>query len=123
MVSKYDLRRYYKQVRRQLICSGKEKQKTIAYLQEGIADYLDANPQADMAQLQVQFGTPEYIAACSIKAMDTEGLSGKLHARKRICSWVAAAILAALLLLGISLVFSMVAYYVSIGGYNIILNS
>lgn len=123
MISNSALRHYYRQVRGQLICSGKEKRKTIAYLQEGIADYLDANPQADMAQIQGQFGTPEYIAACSIKAMDTEGLSEKLHARKRICSWVAAAILAALLLWGISLVFSMVAYYVSIGGYNIILNS
>lgn len=118
MVSKSALRHYYRQIRGQLICSREEKRKTLAYLEEGIADYLDANPQADMAQIQAYFGTPEKIAADSAKIMDNNTLSRRLCVKKRIVVCVAAAVLAALLLWTAGIVVSTVIYGGIIDGFS-----
>ena len=118
MISNSALRHYYRQVRGQLVCSGDEKRKTIAYLKEAVADYLEANPQADMAQIQGQFGTPEDIAACSTKTMDNKTLSGKLCVKKRILACLIGAVLVALLIWAIGIVVGNVIYYEILEGVH-----
>ena len=98
MVKKSDLRRYYRQIHKQLVGSGKEKRKIITYIAEDISDYLEANPQADIAQIQECFGTPEYIAAYIAKTMDDQELIRQIRIKKRILVSVVAALLAALLI-------------------------
>lgn len=120
MISKSTLSHYYRQIQGQLICSKEEKRKTIAYLKEVIAAYLEDNPQADMARIQAQFGTPESIAADSTKTMDNKTLSRKLRVKKRIFLCVAAVAFTALLLWTIGIVVDRVIYYEILDGFGII---
>lgn len=92
-----DLNRYYREVRSWLPCSRKLKESIMSQLQENVRDYLEEHPDADAAQIQAHFGTPETIAAAYVDEMGTDVLLRDLRIRRKIVSLTAgtmAAILA-----------------------------
>lgn len=77
-------RRYLRNVRDWLPCSGKLKREIMARIKNVLDDYLAEHPEADFAELSRRFGLPEQIAASYVEDMDTEELLRNLRIRRRI---------------------------------------
>lgn len=54
-----ELRRYYRAVRRRLICPCALRRQTLENLQSNVAEYLESHPGATMADVEAHFGTAE----------------------------------------------------------------
>ena len=54
-----ELRRYYRAVRRRLICPRALRRQTLENLQSNVAEYLESHPGATMADVEAHFGTAE----------------------------------------------------------------
>lgn len=116
-VNKSQLRSYYRGVRGGLICAGKEKRVLLANLRENVSGYLAENPRAGIEEIQARFGSPEYIAAYSLRDLPDRQLVKKVHIRRRIAALFAAAVLAALLILGTGMGTVVSNDYANKGGY------
>ncbi len=77
-------RRYLRNVRDWLPCSGKLKREIMARIKNVLDDYLAEHPNADFAELSHRFGLPKQIAASCVEDMDTEELLRNLRIRRRI---------------------------------------
>ena len=51
------LRRYYRAIRRRLICPRALRRQTLENLQSNVAEYLEGHPGAAMADIEAHFGT------------------------------------------------------------------
>ena len=76
---KWQLRRYYWEVKSFLPCSRKLKKRCIADLKANVEGFLEQNPQAGFAAIQERFGTPRQIAAAFVEEADTEQLLRRLR--------------------------------------------
>lgn len=77
-------RRYLRNVKDWLPCSGKLKREIMARIKNVLDDYLAEHPDADFAELSHRFGLPKQIAASYVEDMDTEELLRNLRIRRRI---------------------------------------
>lgn len=91
-------RRYLRNVKDWLPCSGKLKREIMARIKNVLDDYLAEHPDADFAELSHRFGLPEQIAASYVEDMDTGGLLRNLRIRRRIVGIVTCAALIAVTL-------------------------
>lgn len=82
-------RRYLRNVKDWLPCSGKLKREIMARIKNVLNDYLAEHPDADFAELSHRFGLPKQIAASYVEDMDTEELLRNLRIRRRIVGIVA----------------------------------
>lgn len=87
-------RRYYQAVKARLKCSHSFKKQVLASLRRSMAE----TPDADLAELEARFGTPEQFAQNIMENLEPEQFS-KAHPGK-LRAWIAAAILLVALLLG-----------------------
>lgn len=78
------LRRYLRTIRSYLPCSRKVKKQILKEIQGNVNAYLEENPKADYAQIEVRFGSPKSIAAAYVDDMDTQELLHALHIRNKI---------------------------------------
>lgn len=62
IIPKKDFMRYYKRIRRALLCKRKLKNKFLGDLKNSVSLYLAENSTADIAELTAHFGSPEEIA-------------------------------------------------------------
>ena len=77
-------KKYCRQVRQLLPCSGRVKRSIAAQLENRLANYLAENPDADYEQIKLHFGAPETVAASYIESTGTAEILKSLRIRKRI---------------------------------------
>ena len=85
-----DLNRYCREVKTWLPCSGAEKKRIINRISDQVTRFLEETPNADYAQIEARFGTPQQIAAAAVDEMGTCELLRDLRIRKRLVSIIAA---------------------------------
>lgn len=96
------LRRYYRTIRSYLPCSNKLKRKVLNEIQGNVDAYLIEFPDADIAQIEARFGTPQAIAAAYVNDMDTKELLYALRIRRKITTSITVCIMLFLLLWGVT---------------------
>lgn len=74
------LRRYYRAIRRRLICPRALRRQTLENLQSNVAEYLEGHPGAAMADIEAHFGTPESFAndvLCTLEPQEIRSYARK----------------------------------------------
>lgn len=92
-----ELRHYFRQIRSWLPCTRKMKRQIMEQIEDRGRDFLEQNPDADLAQLQTAFGDPQIIAAAYVENTGTAEILRSLRIRRRIVTIVVAAVTAMLL--------------------------
>ena len=77
-------RRFLRNVKDWLPCSGKLKREIMARIKNVLDDYLAEHSDAAFSELSHRFGLPKQIAASYVEDMDTEELLCNLRIRRRI---------------------------------------
>lgn len=91
-------RRYLREIRGWLPCSGKWKRGILEKIEQSMAQFLSENPEASYEALAERFGSPRQIAATYVDEMGTDELLRDLRVRRRVVGTVAAAALAVVIL-------------------------
>lgn len=78
------LSKYFRKISCALPCSRKEKKKILTVIQENVADYLQTNPDATIANIEKHFGSPTAIASSYIDSADCENVIKMFHTKKTI---------------------------------------
>ena len=86
------LQRYYKRIRRELVCSQEEKRRILSDIEGNVLAYLCEHPEADMNAVESHYGTPRQIAASYVDTLGTQELLRKLKLRNRILLGVTVAL-------------------------------
>ncbi len=61
-ITEKELTRYYKDIRRALLCRRRVKNKILDDFKCSVETYLENNPQADLSEITGRFGAPKKIA-------------------------------------------------------------
>lgn len=83
-------RRYLREIRGWLPCSGKWKRGILEKIEQSIAQFLSENPEASYEALAERFGSPRQIAATYVDEMGTDELLRDLRVRRRVVGMIAA---------------------------------
>lgn len=86
-----ELRRYFRQIRSWLPCTRKLKQQIMELIEARVRDFLEQNPDADFARLQVEFGNPQTIAAAYVENTGTAEILKSLRVRRQIIAIITVA--------------------------------
>ena len=78
------VRRYLRETRGWLPCSGKLKREIMVRVENVLDEYLAEHLNADFSELSRRFGEPKQIASSYVDDMDTEKLLCDLRVRRRI---------------------------------------
>lgn len=97
------LKRYMRQIRRELPCRLQEKKVILSHLEEGIIDYIEDNPTSDITAVQDCFGTPKEIAASYLYEQAPLVMLQKIRIKKKVLQMVAG-MMAAIVLIWVSAV-------------------
>lgn len=92
------LKRYYRSIRKDLPCSYKMKKRIIQQIQESVDQFLEQNPNADFAAVQLHFGEPQTIALSYIEDQDAPELLRKMRVKRKVIAIVAGTMALALAL-------------------------
>lgn len=98
-----ELNQYYRQIRRHLPCSRKQKQQIMDRFRQSVSNYREETPLADFSSIQAHFGTPEQIAHAYIAEMEIPEIARKFNIKKALISIVCASVVLALLLWALTL--------------------
>ena len=77
------LKRYVRSISDGLPYSMRARKQILSQIRESIDDYLQENPEADLATVQAHFGTPQEIAASFVNEQDASTLLQRSGALKR----------------------------------------
>ena len=97
------LKRYILSISDALPCSNGVKKQIMSQIRESIVDYLQENPEADLAAVQAHFGTPQEIAASYVHEAEPSALLHKMSIKKKVLVLVAG-VMAAIFLMWIGFV-------------------
>ena len=89
-----ELKKYYKKIRRTLLCPAKEKTKFISDFKNSVDDYLSSHPDASLEEVQTRFGTPRSIAETF--AADLSAQTLRKYRRLRLIKIVIFSVLSAI---------------------------
>ena len=89
-------RRYYRKVRSWLP-GGKMRRYVMTRIRETVQEFVQEHPDADVAAIQAQLGTPQEIAAAYVENMETAAVLKGLRIRRRVLFAVCATTLAILI--------------------------
>lgn len=89
-------RRYYRKVRSWLP-GGKMRRYVMTQIRETVQEFVQEHPDADVAAIQAQLGTPQEIAAAYVENMETAAVLKGLGIRRRVLFAVCATMLAILI--------------------------
>lgn len=76
-------RRYYRKVRSWLP-GGKMRRYVMTQIRETVQEFVQEHPDADVAAIQAQLGTPQEIAAAYVENMETAAVLKSLRIRRRV---------------------------------------
>ena len=88
--------RYYRKVRSWLP-GGKMRRYVMTQIRETVQEFVQEHPDADVAAIQAQLGTPQEIAAAYVENMETAAVLKGLRIRRRVLFAVCATTLAILI--------------------------
>ena len=89
-------RRYYRKVR-SWRPGGKMRRYVMTQIRETVQEFVQEHPDADVAAIQAQLGTPQEIAAAYVENMETAAVLKGLRIRRRVLFAVCATMLAILI--------------------------
>ena len=89
-------RRYYRKVQSWLP-GGKMRRYVMTQIRETVQEFVQEHPDADVAAIQAQLGTPQEIAAAYVENMETAAVLKGLRIRRRVLFAVCATMLAILI--------------------------
>lgn len=92
-----ELRRYYRAVRRRLICPCALRRQTLENLQSNVAEYLESHPGATMADVEAHFGTAESFANDVLCTLEPQEIRSYARKWKLVRILVVGAVAAALI--------------------------
>lgn len=98
------LMKYLFAMRRNLPCSGKLKKKILTEIGMSVRTYLEENPAANYGEIEKRFGSPRQITCAYLDEMDHRLLEKELKLKNRVVKLIAAALLAALVMFGATLI-------------------
>lgn len=109
-MSKLDaaLKRYYRNIRKELPCSFKMKKRIMAQIQESVSLFLEQKPTADFEAVQSHFGDPQTIALSYIEDQNAPELLQKMHIKRKLVAIVAGVVAAILLIWGIAVIWAII---------------
>lgn len=81
---KNELKAYYSEIEKNIICDRKQKSAFMAELKANIDEYLATEGETDLEKIKAEFGTPEMIAASFLSGSDAAAIKKKLNIRKII---------------------------------------
>lgn len=117
-VKRMQVRQYIWQVSRRLSCPAGRKRQIMANIRAGIREFLQENPEADMAAVTARFGAPEQIAESYLSEIDPKELQKALNIRKRIFTVFLITALAALTMWAIAVVIASIDAHKSAEAYG-----
>ena len=85
------LKRYYRNIRKDLPCSYKMKKRIMQQIRESVDQFLEQNPDADVDAVQLHFGEPQTIALSYIEDQDAPELLRKMRIKKKVLAIIVAA--------------------------------
>ncbi len=112
-VTDKELKKYFCDVSKALICDRKQKKLFISQLEADVEAYLAENEDAEIRQIENSFGSPEVIAASFMENVGTEKLKKSLDVKKAIII----AIVAALIIYALFVVISLIDVHGEAHGY------
>ena len=83
-MNKKELKEYYNEIEKILVCDRKQKTAFMAELKANIDEYLAIEGEADIEKIKAEFGTPEMIAASFLSGSDAAAIKKKLNIKKSI---------------------------------------
>lgn len=89
-------RRYCRKVRSWLP-GGKMRRYVMTQIRETVQEFVQEHPDADVAAIQAQLGTPQEIAAAYVENMETAAVLKGLRIRRRVLFAVCATMLVILI--------------------------
>lgn len=104
-----DARRYLREIRGWLPCTGRMKRNVMNEIRGTVQDFLDEDPNADYAAITARFGTPEQIAGTYVDEAETGKLLHDLRIRRKIVK-IAIVAAASLLFIWLGAVGIMICY-------------
>ena len=78
------LAQYFRDVKKLLPCSAKEKQRCIDELETDVTAFLEHHPDASLTEIYDSIGSPESIAKSFMDRVSPNELSHKLSAKRKI---------------------------------------
>lgn len=90
------LRRYQRQVRSYLPCSGKQKRRILAGIHERVNAFVAEHSDCTFAEVEAHFGSPQDIAVSCLENMNLKELLQTIRLRRRIVTILVSAVLIAI---------------------------
>ena len=98
-MNKRTLDRYFRILRKNLLCANKEKKRILSDLRINAENWIESHPEGDEQAFLDAFGTPEDIAASYMEEMGYTDVSKKILLRKRFSKTVFLLAMAAMIAL------------------------
>lgn len=89
---------YYKQIKKGLVGSGKEKREIMRHLKLDIGDYIEENPDYQFEDILDHFGTPQSFTAEYLSHMGNREITEQVTKAKKIRKWIILAIAAVIVI-------------------------
>lgn len=84
MTLKNELKLYYSEIEKLLVCDRKQKSSFMAELKANVDEYLAISPDSDIEKIKAEFGTPEIIAESFLSNSDAAAVKKKLDIKRSI---------------------------------------
>lgn len=101
-------KRYFGEIKRQLPCNAKEKNRCIMDLEGDVDDFLENCPGATYEDLCTEVGNPQTIAKSFLERIDPKQLSHRVSAKRKIA--IGVIVVVALLAIVVGVSFIVTAY-------------
>ncbi len=85
------LKRYYRDIRKELPCSRKMRNQILQQIRENVSLFLEQNPSVDFDAVQNRFGTAQEIASSYIDDQNAPALLRRMRIKKRVIAIIAGA--------------------------------
>ncbi|MCM1363721.1 MAG: hypothetical protein NC122_03130 [Faecalibacterium sp.] len=108
-----ELKAYYKETQKLLICDRKRKRAVMTELKTGIGEYISQNENATKDDIISVFGMPEEIARSVIQTADTKEIKHGFSIKKAVI----AALVAAVIIYAIFVLISLIDVHTEAHGY------
>jgi hypothetical protein len=86
------LDQYFREVKKLLPCSAKEKERCVIELESDVSAYLENKPNASLKDLYADIGSPESIADSFLSRLTPKQLTKKLIAKCKLVAGIACAV-------------------------------
>ena len=114
------LKRYYRNIRKDLPCSYKMKKRIMQQIRESVDQFLEQNPDADFDAVQLHFGEPQTIALSYIEDQDAPELLRRMRIRKKVLAIVAGTMALVLAVWMVAMAWAVINEQQTTGGHVIV---